>query len=107
MTAAETKLLESVHEIEVIVARIEEACNPCAKRVDDHDVILRGPPGNGTRPGLEAQVATMTAAHEQMQKVHARQIKWSQGQLGAVITALLAAMGLVVNHWVNGGVATP
>ena len=114
MTAAETKLLESVHDIEVIVARIEEACKPCSKRVDDHDVILRGPPGNGTRPGLELQVATMTHAHEEMQvahknmqKAHLSSAKWQRRQLGAVITAFLAAMALIVNHWINGGGATP
>ena len=107
MTAAEQKLLDAVHEIKLSVVRIEAACEPCAKRVGDHEVILRGPPGNGTRPGLELQVATMTSSHEEMREAHLVSAKWQRRQLGAVITALLAAMGLIVNQWINGGGATP
>lgn len=104
MTAVEQKLLDAVHEIQLSVVAIEAACKPCSSRVDDHELILRGVPGNGSRPGLEVRVSDMTHSLNDMRDAHLKSARWQKRQLGAVVTALLAAMGLIVQHFVSNGI---
>lgn len=104
MTAAENKISDSVHQIELSVKGIETACGACSETVKRHDVILHGPAGNGKRPGLVTRVADITSSHNEMKGASQDQAKWFRRQLGAAIAALLAVLSAVVHHFMTSGV---
>ena len=97
------RFVEAAHIAALAVADIRAACVPCAKTVENHDLILRGPPGNGTRPGLVSRVNEIHSSQDKIRETLVTQTKWSQRQLAAIIIAFLAAMAAIVNNLLNGG----
>ena len=97
------RIVEAAHATELAVGSIKSACVPCSQMVHDHELMLQGPPGNGTRPGLKARVIDITSSLDDMRDAQLKQTKWAQRQLLAIITAFLAAMAAVVHNLLNGG----
>ena len=64
--------------------RIEERCEVAQEIVKAHDVMLRGPPGNGGNPGLLFRVATL--------EIMASRYVWAIGLVVGMACTLLVTM---------------
>jgi len=83
-TQDERKLVERIH---TAVERMQERCDYHTQLVADHEVILDGPAGNGTHPGLKSRVKSLEEFRGGMKS--AVFVLW--GVVSAVISGLLIA----------------
>lgn len=69
-------------------SRLSERCPIHSRRLDRIELILDGPPANGSSPGLVARVLTIESAIERIHRAKA----WAYGIGGAAIGGLIVTM---------------
>jgi len=101
---------EKEKELFELLGQIKANCEPCRKEVAKHTLILDGPPGNTGNPGLTTRVSLMEQNQKALLKMRdeSRQgLRLSRATLLAVILAVLGALGIRANDYVNGTESPP
>lgn len=95
MTAGERdELLRRTHEAVLLIAN---RCEVCQRRLEEHQLILDGQPGNGANSGLRGRVTGL----EQRENTRLRVLTLA-ATVSAIVAGLVGSFGAVLLRWTLG-----